>query len=158
MADICVGFEPIGIRQQIGAGDQFLGALPHLNGPPVVDFVIQDYSANRYDYGTPEGTVPMTKIGNDGGIFRFPEVTVVTEIRAICGAGSVLSIYVEERDGSSAVLVASGLSGVADRHVMAPEGLPVLPSQQIRILETVSGGPAIPKSLAVYVVKRGRMP
>ena len=156
--DISIGFEPVGVRQQIGAGDQFLGALPHLNGPPIVDFVIQDFNANRYDYGTPEGTVPMTKIGNDGGIFRFPGTAVVTEFRAICGAGSLLSVYVEERDGSSSVLVAAGLSGVANRHVMAPEGLPVLPSQQLRILETVSGAPAVPKSLAVYLVKRGRMP
>jgi len=155
--DISVGFEPVGVRQQVGAGDQFLGALPHLNGPPVVDFIVQDYNANRFDYGTPQGTVPMTKVGNDGGIFRFPTVAVVTEIRAVCGAGSVLSVYVEEQDGTSSVLVAAGLSGVADRHVMVPEGLPVLPSQQLRILETVSGVPAVAKSLAVYVVKRGRL-
>lgn len=156
--DISVGFEPVAVRQQVALAGQFNGAVPHLNGPPVVNFVIQDYNANRYDYGTPEGTVPMTKIGDDGGLFIFPTVAVVTEIRAVCGVGSVISIYVEERDGSSSVLVDSGLSGVAARHVMVPEGLPVLPSQQLRILETVSGVPVlVDKSIAVYVVKRGRL-
>lgn len=157
--ELAVGFEPIAVRQQVLGANQILGALPHLNGPPVVDFDIQAFYKNRYDFGSPAGFLPPTLIADDGGIFRFPTGAVVTELRAICGAGSVLDIYIEEDDGSSSVLVATGLSGVADRHVMAPEGLPVLPSQQLRILETASGVPVgVDKSLIVYVVKRGRMP
>lgn len=154
--DISIGFEPVAVRQQIVAGNQFLGALPHLNGPPVVNFVVQDFILGRYDYGTPDGTVPMTKVGDDGGIFRFPVNTTILEARFVCGAASLIDIYAEEQDGSSAVLVATGLSGVAGRYVFTPEGLIILESQQLRILETVSGGLMTPKSISVYAVKKGR--
>jgi len=151
-----IGFEPVGIRQIIALAKQFTGILPVVGAVP---FVIQDFNQNRYDYGTPDGTVPMTKVGDDGGIWRFPEGAVVTEVRMICGAASVISMYVEENDGTSSVLIGSGIAGVANRYVMAPEGLPVLPSQQLRILETVKGIPVgVDKSIIVYAVKRGRMP
>ena len=153
--ELSVGFEPIGIRQIIALANQYTGVLPKLG---LVPFVIQSFDDNRYDYGTPFGTVPMTKVGDNGGIFRFPSGAVVTEVRMICGAGSVISMYVEELDGSSSVVIGTGIAGVANRYVMAPEGLPVLPSQQLRILETVSGAPAVDKSIIVYAVKRGRMP
>jgi hypothetical protein len=157
--ELAVGFEPIAVRQQVLGANQITGILPQLVGPPIVYFDIQAFYKNRYDVGSPAGFLPPTLVADDGGIFRFPTGAVITEVRAICGAGSVLSIYIEEDDGSSSVLVGSGLSGVANRHVMVPEGLPVLPSQQLRILETVSGAPVgVDKSLAVYVVKRGRMP
>jgi hypothetical protein len=154
--NVCVGFEPIGVRQIVAAAKKFTGVLPLVGAVP---FVIQDFHANRYDYGTPDGTIPMTKVGDDGGIFRFPEGAIVTEVRSICGAGATLDMYVEEQDGSSSVSIVTATPGAAHRYVMSPEGLPVLPSQQLRILENGIGVPVgVDKSIIVYVVKRGRMP
>jgi hypothetical protein len=154
--ELSIGFEPIAVRQQIALAKQFTGVAPLLGA---LKFVLQSFSLNRYDYGTPDGTVPMTKVGDDGGIFTFPTGAVVTEVRMTCGAGSVISMYVEELDGSSPIEIGTGIVGVANRYVMSPEGLPVLPSQRLRILETVKGVPAAGnKSLSVYAVKRGRMP
>lgn len=159
MTDVRVGFEPIGVRQIIAAATKIGGVLPTKTiGVPVL-FDIQDFSKNRYDYGTPAGITPPTKVADDGGIFRFPEGAVVTEVRMICGVGSTINMYVEETDGSSSVLIVSATASSAHRYVMSPEGLPVLPSQQLRIEEQVKGVPAAgDKSLIVYVVKRGRMP
>lgn len=154
--DLRIGFEPVGVRQIVALAKKFTGVLPKLG---IVPFVVQDFHTNRYDYGTPFGTVPMTKVGDDGGIWRFPEGAVVTEVRLICGAGATADMYVEETDGSSSVLIVSATPGVAHRYVMAPEGLPVLPSQQLRILENGIGVPVgVDKSIIVYAVKRGRMP
>lgn len=158
MTDVRVGFEPIGVRQIIAATTKIGGVLPYVGAPPVA-FEIQDFFKNRYDYGTPDGTVPMTKVADDGGVFIFPEGAVVTEVRLICGAASTIDMYVEEQDGTSSVSIVTATPGDASRYVMSPEGLPVLPSQQLRILENVQGVPVgVDKSIIVYVVKRGRMP
>jgi len=159
MTDVRVGFEPIGVRQIIAAATKIGGVLPTKTiGVPVL-FDIQDFSKNRYDYGTPAGIAPPTKVADDGGIFRFPEGAVVTEVRLICGAGSTVNMFVEETDGTSTVSIVAATAAAANRYVMSPEGLPVLPSQQLRIEEAVKGVPgAGDKSIIVYCVKRGRMP
>ena len=160
MTDVRVGFEPIGVRQIIALATKIGGVLPTktIGGVPTL-FDIQDFSKNRYDYGTPAGIAPPTKVADDGGIFRFPEGAVVTEVRLICGAASTVNMFVEETDGSSSVSIVAATAAAANRYVMSPEGLPVLPSQQLRIEEAVKGVPVgVDKSIIVYVVKRGRMP
>ena len=155
--ELCIGFEPVGIRQTIDHAAHFNGVLPILGADA---FDIADYSLNRYDYGAYLGAPAVLEtVGDDGGIFRFPTGAVITEVRMVCGVGSTMDIYVEELDGSSSVLVVTATPSVAHRYIMSPEGLPVLPSQQLRLAEVGLGAPlVVNKSITVYAVKRGRMP
>jgi hypothetical protein len=155
--ELCIGFEPTAVRQTIDHASHYNGVLPKLGADT---FDIADFTANRYDYGAYLGVPPVLEtIGDDGGVFRFPAGAVITEVRMVCGAGSTMDIFVEETDGTSSVQVVAATASVANRYVMIPEGLPVLPSQQLRFAEVGLGAPpAVHKSITVYAVKRGRMP
>lgn len=122
----------------------FTASLPGTGAPNVV---LQDL--------TFEDPTPVQAVQDDGGIFVFTpgiRASLLKSISLVCGAGSVVDVYIQDKGGANPRKILSGVSGVADEHAV---GLPFLSSEEIRVVETVSGAPGagLDKYATLYLVK-----
>jgi hypothetical protein len=93
-------------------------------------------------------------VQDDGGLFKFtPGNRAVTlkSIALVCGAGSVVDAFIQDKGGANPRKILSALSGVADDHIV---NVPFLSSEEVVIEETASGVPiGADKYVTLYLVK-----
>lgn len=157
--DILIGKWATAIRQTVARLSQVLGHVPHVHGPPVVNFT-PTYGKNIFTYAHPtSGSI----VAIDGGVFVFgsdasTDYSVkILEIHLALGALSTVNIVIADSDGryERHLYTATG----ADNVRLLPVDAFVLPGQQLIITETVSGTPAVGvnKQMTVYAIQEGNV-
>ena len=157
--EIVIGKWATAIRQTVARLSQVLGHVPHVHGPPVVNFT-PTYAKNIFTYAHP---VSGSVVAVDGGVFVFgstasPDYSVkILEIQLVLGVASVVNVVIADSDGSYErhLYTATG----AENARLLPTDAFVLPGQQLIITETVSGTPApgINKAMTVYAIQEGNV-
>lgn len=163
--NVVIGKWATAIRQIVDAASQITGVAPYVDGalvPPVVPLlcVPGKYERCIYTYCDPRDTTATVAL--DGGVFVFGESAReaysvrITEIHVVCGVGSVVDVYITDADGSFPRKILDAVSGNGVRHL--PSMAYVLAGQKLRVLETVSGVPAVGnKTVTVYAQQEGRV-
>lgn len=100
-------------------------------------------------------TPPMAQAVQDvGGLFTFspgPRSIMVKQLSLVCGAGSVVSLYFQDKGGGSPRLIASGLDGNSVQHNVEEV---LLSSEEVKVVETTKGVPVSgDKDVTLYLVK-----
>lgn len=97
---------------------------------------------------------PVQAVLDDGGVFSFtpgPRNITLKYLSLVCGAGSVVDVYLQDKGGANPRKILAGVSGVADEHVV---DTPFLATEEVRVVETVSGVPVgVDKFVTLYLVK-----
>jgi hypothetical protein len=160
--DINIGKWATAIRQVIALAAPITGVTPYVTRPvipPVTVDLVPKYAKCIFTYCDPADAT--LEVAEDGGEFVFSPPNHesysvrITEIQAICGAGSTITATIVDSDGSHARTILSAVSGVDDRHL--PVDAYVLAGQKLIIVETAPGGPAVDKVLTVYAIQEGRV-
>jgi hypothetical protein len=158
--EVTIGKWATGVRQIVTRLNQVLGNVPHLNGPPVVNFT-PTYAKNVFQYADP--TTPATIVCDDGGEFSFgsvasPDYSIrIIEVHTLLGKLSQVNIDIVDSDGRYARHLVVAGNGDETRHL--PTSAYVLPGQRLIITETISGLPIVGlnKVITVYAIQEGRV-
>jgi hypothetical protein len=160
--DINIGKWVTAIRQVIALAAPITGVTPFVTRPtvpPTTEDLVPKYAKCIFTYCDPVDAT--LEVAEDGGEFIFSPPNHesysvrITEIQAICGAGSLITATIVDSDGTHPRTILSGVSGVDDRHI--PVDACVLAGQKLIIVETVAGAPAVDKVLTVYAIQEGRV-
>lgn len=156
--NINIGKWATAVRQVVALAAPITGVAPYITVPPVTNLVPK-YAKCIFTYCDP--TDATLEVAEDGGEFIFSPPNHesysvrITEIQAICGAGSLITATIVDYDGTHARTILSGVAGVDNRHI--PVDAYVLAGQKLIIIEDAPGAPAVDKVLTVYAIQEGRV-
>lgn len=138
---IIVGQTVVGVRQTI-VGGPFTGVAPTfplVPGPGSGVAYPAKYAGGMYTYGDPDD---LTVLELDaGGLFDFGDNSTLALkcIRAFCGAAATYNLYVQKRGGTEITTILTVADADSTNREIAGIGLPILPSQTLKVTTTAAG-------------------
>jgi len=106
--------------------------------------------------GTPKFVQPTVAqaVQDDGGVFAFtpgPRNVTLKSVSLVCGAGSTVDVYLQDKGGANPRKILAAVSGAADEHAV---DVPFLATEEVMVQETASGVPVgSDKYVTLYLVK-----